>query len=74
MRRIYVDITDVSDSVLEFLGYSFVAGNDGFKLYNNKGDAHIVHIEPNGKKYIYVEDINDAHALAHKHQIVIPSQ
>ena len=70
MRSIYVDITDVPDSLLEFLGYLAVAEEDGFKLYTNKADAHIVHID-GGRRYIYVHDINDAHALAYKPLIEI---
>lgn len=59
----YVDITDVKQSDLEFLGYYLVEDDGRFRLYTNKGDAIIVH-RNGARSYIYVEDYNDAQQLA----------
>jgi hypothetical protein len=62
MARHYVDITDISPEDLEMLGYYLVESDDGFALYDNKGDHFIVH-RNGSRKYIYVDDINDAAIL-----------
>jgi hypothetical protein len=59
VRRIYVDIAGVSDEQLEMLGYYLVERNEMWSLYMNKGEAFVVN-EHNGKRFIFVEDINDA--------------
>jgi hypothetical protein len=62
MARHYVDITGVSDAELEMLGYYLVEEEDEFALYDNKGEHFIVHRQGN-RRFIYVEDINDAMIL-----------
>ena len=62
MARHYVDITEVSDQDLEMLGYYFVVSDGEFSLYNNKGEHFIVH-RKGDRRFIYVEDVNDAITL-----------
>lgn len=59
MARHYVDITGVSDADLEMLGYYFVFSDGEFVLYNNKGEHFVVH-HHGARRFIYVEDVNDA--------------
>lgn len=58
MSRYYIDITGIPDSFLEFMGYCKLKEDDEFELRSFKGDAHILHKK--GRKYLYVEDANDA--------------
>jgi hypothetical protein len=62
MTRHYVDITEVSDQDLETLGYYLIETDGEFALYNNKGEYFVVH-RKGDKRFIYVEDINDAMIL-----------
>lgn len=66
----YVDISDVPHEKLEFLGYYAVAEDDEFRLYENKGDGQVVAKE--GKRWLYVDDLNDAHALGFKFRVPAP--
>jgi hypothetical protein len=59
MARHCVDITDISDSDLEMLGYYLVEEDEEFALYDNKGEHFIVH-RKGTRRFIYVEDVNDA--------------
>lgn len=59
MARHYVDITGISDDDLEMLGYYLIFADGEFALYNNKGEHFIVH-RRGDRRFIYVEDINDA--------------
>lgn len=70
MERWYVSICHLTDAELEFLGYSVVRESDEFKIYRDyTGDEHIV--QKNGKKFLYVEDLNDAVAM--RSAFVIPA-
>jgi hypothetical protein len=62
MARHYVDITEVSDVDLEFLGYYMIETDGEFALYNNKGELFIVH-QRGTRRFIFVEDVNDAEIL-----------
>jgi hypothetical protein len=62
MARHYVDITDISKENLEFLGYYLVEEDEEFALYDNKGEHFIVHRRAD-RKFIYVDDVNDATIL-----------
>jgi hypothetical protein len=48
-----------SDTDLEMLGYYVVEGEEEFALYDNKGEHFIVHRQSD-RRFIYVDDINDA--------------
>jgi hypothetical protein len=71
MSRHYVDITGIDPKLLEFLGYYLIEECEEFAIYVCKGEPHMV--QKKGKsKYIYVEDINDAHALRYCPSIEAP--
>lgn len=59
MSRFYVEISGVTDEQLEMLGYYLVSRNAMWSLYNNKGDEFIVN-EVQGRRYVFVTDMNDA--------------
>lgn len=59
MTRHYVDITGISNDELEMLGYYLVYENGVWALYINKDDAFVVHLH-GAKRFIYVNDMNDA--------------
>jgi len=71
VKRYYVDITGVTDTELEMLGYYVVERNEVWSLYNNKGDAFVVH-ESGSKRCLYVEDINDAIILKGRPSLPAP--
>ena len=54
----YVDISEVPEDTLEFLGYYRLAENEKFKFYRDiYGDEHIVE---KAHPRIHMEDVNDA--------------
>ena len=54
----YVDISEVPEDTLEFLGYYCLAQNEEFKFYRDVyGDEHVVE---KAHPFIYMEDVNDA--------------
>ncbi len=58
----HVNISDVDDEFLGFMGYSLVAEDDHFRLYrDHRGNDHIVDL---GDPYLRVEDVNDAREIA----------
>lgn len=67
----YVDITDVPAEKLEFLGYFPIAQDDEFLLYANKSEAHVVQ-KHGPRRWLYVEDLNDAHILGFKAKVPAP--
>ena len=65
-----VNISGISDEILEFLGYSKVRENNEFVVYQDKYlEDYIVDKE---KPYLFVEDLNDALIL--KRPIIDVSQ
>lgn len=57
----YVDISHLSDSDLEFFGYTLVASNEKYKLYSCYDTTeHLVEI---AKPFLLVGDVNDAVAM-----------
>ncbi len=54
----YVEVTDVPLDFIEFMGYRVEGQDDEFVLLNRKGEIHI--IAKNGRRFLYVEDLNDA--------------
>jgi hypothetical protein len=71
MRRVYVQIPNVSDEFLEFLGYVKVEENDEFKGYVRHGEPIIV---KKTNPYLYVDDLNDARILKDRNVMEIPSE
>ncbi|WP_316193817.1 hypothetical protein [Bradyrhizobium sp. SZCCHNRI1029] len=65
MPRHYVDISGISDEELEMLGYYLVEAEEEFALYDKKGEHFIVH-KRGQRRFIYVDDINDAIILRGK--------
>ena len=58
----YVDITDVEDNRLEFIGFRLAFEDDIVKIYEDYyGDEYIV--AKTGRKFIKVDDFNTATAL-----------
>lgn len=58
----YVCIDHLSDEQLEFFGFLLIKESDDFKLYRQyDGTEHI--IDKNGRKFVYVSDLNDAIAM-----------
>lgn len=70
MARYYVDVTGIPDELLEFLGYILVHENEEFQLRHYKGDPVI--IQKSGKRYVYVDDINDAAILKRRPKVAAP--
>lgn len=70
MSRYYIDITGIPDSFLEFMGYCKPKEDDEFELRSFKGDAHILHKK--GRKYLYVEDANDAAIFQARPKVAAP--
>jgi len=68
----YVDISDVPLDFIEFMGYRVEGENEQFVLLNRKGDQHI--ILKDGKRFLYVEDFNDAQALHGRAVIAAPGK
>jgi hypothetical protein len=58
MPRHYVDVTNVPDEFLEVMGYCLFEETKEFQLRVFKGDPYILPKE--GKRYLYVDDVNDA--------------
>ena len=68
----YASIEGIDDDKLEFLGFRVVYENDRFKLYlQYDGTEHIV--SKHGKKYLMVEDMNDAIILNSQEVIRMPN-
>jgi len=57
----YVDITNVPDSFLSFMGYILIAEDDQFKVYTCKGEEIIIRKSP--PVFLYVDDENDVQIL-----------
>lgn len=68
----YVDIANVKPELLEFLGYYLIEENERFSVYVNKDDDYIVQKTSDGKRYLHVDDLNDAHALGYRSRVVAP--
>ena len=69
----YVCIDHLQDNELSFLGYTLVAEDDQFKMYRHyTGDEHIV--DKQGKKFLMVEDMNDAEIMRSREIIQIPDR
>ena len=66
----YVDISDVPLDFLEFMGYRVEGQDDRFILLTNKGEHHV--ISKGGKKFLRVEDINDAKAFEGRKLVKAP--
>lgn len=70
--RFYVDIEHLTDDQLGFLGYTLVSENADFKMYNQyNGNEHIV--DKNGRKFLYVDDLNDAIAMQVTEIVQLPN-
>ena len=69
---IYVCIDGIEELTLEFFGYERVAKNSEFAIYRHHytGDEQVV--AAHGKRYLKVEDRNDAMWLNASHVIEIP--
>lgn len=64
----YALIDGIDDDKLTFLGFQCVYENDEFKLYlQYDGTEHVV--AKQGRKYLMVEDLNDANLL-NSHEVV----
>jgi hypothetical protein len=61
MPRYYVDLTEVSPTLLGLMGYVLVAENKKLELYLHKGEFSVVRKFP--PRFMYVDDVNDATAL-----------
>lgn len=70
MRRVFVQIPNVPDEFLEFLGYLKVEETDEFKVYVRHGDAIVVQ---KANPYLYVDDLNDARILKDRNMMEIPA-
>jgi hypothetical protein len=74
MARFYVEITGISQSFLDFLGYFSVYEDRNFKLLRNKDEYYL--LEKKGRQYLYVDDQNDANLLSNaflgRHKIDAP--
>ena len=69
MRRVFVQIPNVSDEFLEFLGYVKVDENEEFKAYVRHGEVIVV---KKANPYLYVDDLNDARILKDRNVMEIP--
>lgn len=69
----YVCIDGVSDEFLAFLGYLRVAEDAQFIVYRHQhtNEDHLV--EKSGRRYFYVEDMNDAIAINAKGVVRLPT-
>jgi hypothetical protein len=70
MTRYYVDVTNIPDDLLEIMGYCLFEETEEFQLRVFKGDAYILRKE--GKKFLYVEDANDAAIFRARAKIQAP--
>jgi hypothetical protein len=57
MGRFYVNITGVSQSFLDFLGYFVIVEDEKFKVLSHKNDIHFI------DKHMPLDDQNDAELL-----------
>ncbi len=69
MRRVFVQIPNVPDEFLEFLGYLKVEETEEFKVYVRHGDPIVVQ---KANPYLYVDDLNDARILKDRNMMEIP--
>lgn len=69
MRRVYVQIPNVSDDFLEFLGYVKIEETEEFKVYLRHGEPIVVWKK---NPYLYVDDLNDARILKDRNMMEIP--
>jgi len=60
MERYYVDISGISRQQLEFAGFILIFQDDGFMLFSQKGDMHLV---DKAKPYLFVDDRCEADVL-----------
>lgn len=71
MRRVFVQIPNVSDEFLEFLGYLKIQETEEFKVYLRHGDPIVVQ---KTNPYLYVDDLNDARILKDRNMMEIPPE
>jgi hypothetical protein len=71
MRRVYVQIPNVSDEFLEFLGYVKVEESEEFKGYLRHGEPIVV---KKANPYLFVDDLNDARILKDRNVMEIPPE
>jgi hypothetical protein len=70
MPRHYVDVTNIPDDILEIMGYCLFEQTDEFQLRVFKDEPYILPKE--GKKFLYVEDANDAAIFRARAKIPAP--
>ena len=68
----YVCIDGVDDATLEFLGYESVAENGDFVVYKHHYTGTEQIVAKRSKRYLYVEDRNDAVWLNASRVIQVP--
>jgi hypothetical protein len=71
MSRYYVDVTEVSEEFLEFMGYCKVTDDDEFELRITKDKEYI--LPKQGPRYSYVDDPNDALMFRARAKVAAPS-
>ena len=73
MGGYYCCIDGVPNEVLEFLGYSLIRESDDFELWQDyNGNEQIVY--KRGRRYLYVDDFNDAQILRSRRVIPAPAK
>lgn len=67
----YVSIDHLTDEQLAFFGYTLVEEDEDMQVYRYyDGSIHV--IERNGRRFMWVEDVNDAVALSSSEMVHFP--